>query len=56
MPVNGLYGIVTIGAELINIRDVAGSLVNEQWLFDRERTTFMELLDRPKTQECITWA
>ncbi|MCK9387740.1 MAG: 3-hydroxyacyl-CoA dehydrogenase NAD-binding domain-containing protein [Sulfuritalea sp.] len=30
-----------------------GSLVSEQWLFDLERKSFMELLDHPKTQERI---
>ena len=30
-----------------------GSLVNEQWLLDLERKAFIELLNHPKTQECI---
>ncbi len=30
-----------------------GSLVNEQWLLDLERKSFMELLNHPKTQERI---
>jgi 3-hydroxyacyl-CoA dehydrogenase len=30
-----------------------GSLVDEQWLLDRERRAFMELLNNPKTQERI---
>ncbi len=77
VPVIGRYGIATIGAQLINMRDGgfisshdyklglmiaeivsggdldAGSLVDEQWLLDRERKAFMELLDHPKTQERI---
>ncbi|GGI20092.1 3-hydroxyacyl-CoA dehydrogenase/enoyl-CoA hydratase family protein [Oxalicibacterium faecigallinarum] len=77
IPVIGRYGIATIGAQLINMRDGgfisahdyklgmmiaeivsggdldAGSQVDEQWLLDRERKAFMELLDHPKTQERI---
>ena len=32
---------------------VHGSMVNEQWLLDRERKGFMTLLSEPKTQERI---
>ncbi|HEY6772352.1 MAG TPA: 3-hydroxyacyl-CoA dehydrogenase, partial [Oxalicibacterium sp.] len=77
IPVTGRYGLATIGAQLINMRDGGfisahdyklgmmiadvvtggeiekGSLVDEQWLLDRERRAFMELLAHPKTQERI---
>ncbi|CAL62951.1 Putative bifunctionnal protein 3-hydroxyacyl-CoA dehydrogenase and dodecenoyl-CoA isomerase [Herminiimonas arsenicoxydans] len=77
VPVTGKYGLATIGAQLINMRDGGfisahdyklglmiaeivsggeieqGSLVDEQWLLDRERKAFMELLNHPKTQERI---
>jgi 3-hydroxyacyl-CoA dehydrogenase len=77
VPVTGRYGLATIGAQLINMRDGGfisghdyklgmmiadivsggeienGSLVDEQWLLDRERRAFMELLNHPKTQERI---
>ena len=77
VPVTGKYGLATIGAQLINMRDGGfisahdyklgmmiaevvsggdieqGSLVDEQWLLDRERRAFMELLNHPKTQERI---
>ena len=77
VPVTGKYGLATIGAQLINMRDGGfisahdyklglmiaeivsggeieqGSLVGEQWLLDRERKAFMELLNNPKTQERI---
>lgn len=77
VPVTGRYGLATIGAQLINMRDGGfisahdyklgmmiaevvsggdieqGSLVDEQWLLDRERKAFMELLNHPKTQERI---
>ena len=77
VQVTGRYGLATIGAQLINMRDGGfisahdyklgmmiadvvtggeienGSLVDEQWLLDRERRAFMELLAHPKTQERI---
>lgn len=77
VPVTGRYGMATIGAQLVNMRDGGfisahdyklasliaeiisggdiepGSMVNEQWLLDRERKAFMELLNHPKTQERI---
>jgi 3-hydroxyacyl-CoA dehydrogenase len=77
VPVTGRYGMATITAQLINMRDGGfisahdyklgsmiaevvsggdieqGSLVNEQWLLDLERKSFMELLNNPKTQERI---
>ncbi len=77
IPVAGRYGMATIMAQLVNMRDggfisahdfklasmiaevVSGgdiepnSQVNEQWLLDRERKCFMELLNHPKTQERI---
>jgi 3-hydroxyacyl-CoA dehydrogenase len=40
--------MIVSGGEIEN-----GSLVDEQWLLDRERRVFMELLDHPKTQERI---
>jgi 3-hydroxyacyl-CoA dehydrogenase len=76
-PVTGRYGMATIDAQLINMRDGGfisahdyklgsmiaeavsggdiepGSLVNEQWVLDLERKSFMELLNNPKTQERI---
>jgi 3-hydroxyacyl-CoA dehydrogenase len=75
--VTGRYGMATIGAQLVNLRDGGqisahdyllatkmaeiasggdiepGSEVNEQWLLDRERKAFVELLGHPKTQERI---
>lgn len=77
IQVTGRYGLATIGAQLINMRDGGfisahdyklgmmianivsggdienGSVVDEQWLLDRERHAFMELLAHPKTQERI---
>jgi 3-hydroxyacyl-CoA dehydrogenase len=77
VPVAGRYGIATIMAQLVNMRDGGfisaydyklgamiadivcggdldqGSLVDEQWLLDRERQAFLELLTQPKTQERI---
>jgi 3-hydroxyacyl-CoA dehydrogenase len=77
VPVTGRYGMATITAQLINMRDGGyisahdyklggmiaevvsggdvepGSVVNEQWLLDLERKSFMELLNSPKTQERI---
>lgn len=77
VSVTGKYGLATIGAQLVNMRDGGfisahdyklgmmiaeivsggdielGSLVDEQWLLDRERKAFMELLNNPKTQERI---
>ncbi len=77
VPVAGRYGMATIMAQLVNMRDggfisahdyklgamiaevvcggevEAGSLVDEQWLLDLERKSFMELLNHPKTQERI---
>lgn len=77
IPVTGRYGIATIRAQLVNMRDGglisahddhiasriadivcggevdAGSLVSEQWLLDKERKGFIELLGHPKTQERI---
>jgi 3-hydroxyacyl-CoA dehydrogenase len=77
VPVVGRYGIATIMAQLVNMRDGGfisaydyklgaiiadivcggdldqGSLVDEQWLLDRERQAFLELLTQPKTQERI---
>lgn len=76
-PVTGRYGMATIMAQLVNMRDGGfisahdyklgamiaevvsggdvepGSLVDEQWLLDMERKSFMELLTNPKTQERI---
>jgi 3-hydroxyacyl-CoA dehydrogenase len=76
-PVTGRYGMATIMAQLVNMRDGGfisahdyklgamiaevvsggdieqGSLVDEQWLLDMERKSFMELLTSPKTQERI---
>jgi 3-hydroxyacyl-CoA dehydrogenase len=75
--VTGRYGMATIMAQLVNMRDGGfisahdyklgamiaevvsggdieqGSLVDEQWLLDMERKSFMELLTNPKTQERI---
>jgi 3-hydroxyacyl-CoA dehydrogenase len=75
VKVAGRYGIATIGAQLVNLRDAGqisahdfllatkmaeiasggdlepGSEVDEQWLLDRERCAFVELLGHPKTQE-----
>jgi len=77
VSVTGRYGIATIRAQLINMRDGGfisahdehiatliadavcggdidpGSQVSEQWLLDKERKGFMELLAHPKTQERI---
>jgi 3-hydroxyacyl-CoA dehydrogenase len=77
VPVAGRYGLATIMAQLVNMRDGGfisaydyklgtmiadivcggdldqGSLVDEQWLLDRERKAFLELLTQPKTQERI---
>ena len=77
VPVAGRYGMATIMAQLVNMRDggfisahdyklgamiaevvcggevEAGSLVDEQWLLDLERKSFMQLLNHPKTQERI---
>ncbi|MES2538601.1 MAG: 3-hydroxyacyl-CoA dehydrogenase NAD-binding domain-containing protein [Pseudomonadota bacterium] len=77
VPVTGRYGMATIMAQLVNMRDGGfisahdyklasmiaevvsggdiepGSVVNEQWLLDLERKSFMELLNHPKTQERI---
>jgi 3-hydroxyacyl-CoA dehydrogenase len=77
VPVVGRYGMATIMAQLVNMRDGGfisahdyklgamiaevvsggdiepGSIVDEQWLLDRERKAFMELLANPKTQERI---
>ena len=77
VSVTGRYGIATIRAQLINMRDGGfisahdehiatliadavcggdvdpGSQVSEQWLLDKERKGFMELLAHTKTQERI---
>jgi 3-hydroxyacyl-CoA dehydrogenase len=48
------YKIGAMIAEIVAGGDVEqGSMVNEQWLLDRERKGFMELLNHPKTQERI---
>ncbi len=73
----GRYGMATLGAQLVNLREGAqisahdyllasrmaevvsggdiepGSLVDEQWILDRERKAFVELLGHPRTQERI---
>jgi 3-hydroxyacyl-CoA dehydrogenase len=41
-------------AEIVSGGDIdQGSVVDEQWLLDRERKAFIELLNNPKTQERI---
>ena len=48
------YKIGTMIAEIVCGGDIEpGSMVNEQWLLDRERKGFMTLLSEPKTQERI---
>ena len=48
------YKLGAMIAEIVSGGEVEqNSLVNEQWLLDRERKAFMELLSHPKTQERI---
>ncbi len=48
------YKLGAMIADVVAGGDVEpGSLVNEQWLLDLERKSFMELLNHPKTQERI---
>jgi 3-hydroxyacyl-CoA dehydrogenase len=48
------FKIATMIADIVAGGEIEqGSLVSEQWLLDRERKGFMELLVHPKTQERI---
>ena len=48
------FKIATMIADIVAGGEIEqGSLVSEQWLLDRERKGFMELLAHPKTQERI---
>lgn len=48
------YKLGSMIAEIVSGGDIdQGSVVDEQWLLDRERSAFLECLNHPKTQERI---